>query len=81
MESDEDIRFHTHELLLRLDAATIELMKLVGLGLIASPLWNEAVIKQRTAFKALHEALEDIPATQTGDVPHLAIVPLPDIDR
>ncbi|WP_268800180.1 hypothetical protein [Pseudomonas huanghezhanensis] len=59
-KNDDDVRFQAHECLLKLDAATVEMMKLVTLDQLGGPEWYEAVKAQRQAYETLHKTLADV---------------------
>jgi hypothetical protein len=59
--SDEAMRFQAHERLLELDAATVEMMKLVTLDQLGSREWRDAVQVQREAFETLQATFASTP--------------------
>lgn len=52
MSDLEDYRFKTHELLIRLDAATTLIMMLVAFNEMSGPAWDEAYHNHREAYDA-----------------------------
>lgn len=66
MCANEAIRFKLHERLLALDAANIELMKMVVLSLVGSEHWEEAVAEHRAKIVDLEFALEEQSALRTN---------------
>ena len=67
----EAIRFKLHECLLALDAANIELMKMVVLSLVGSEQWEEVVAEHRVKISALESALKEQAALTTD--PNFAV--------
>jgi hypothetical protein len=58
---NEEMRFKAHERLLELDAATVEMMKLVTLDQLGSREWRDAVQVQREAFETLQATVASAP--------------------
>jgi hypothetical protein len=53
MQLAQDFRFTTHQLLLALDASTVEMMKLVAASAMGTPEWKAASRLQQASFAAL----------------------------
>lgn len=66
MCANEAIRFKLHERLLALDAANIELMKMVVLSLVGSEHWEAAVAEHRAKIVDLESTLEEQSALMTN---------------
>lgn len=58
MQSAEDFRFTSHQLLLALDASTIEMMKLVAISGMGSVEWYALVRHHHESYAALHVHLD-----------------------
>jgi len=58
MQSAEDFRFTSHQLLLALDASTIQMMKLVAISGMGSVEWHDIVRLHRECCASLHSHLE-----------------------
>jgi predicted transposase YdaD len=58
MQSADDFRFTSHQLLLALDASTIQMMKMVALSSMGSSEWHAAVRLHHASYAALHLHLE-----------------------
>jgi hypothetical protein len=58
MQAAYDFRFTSHELLLALDASTIQMMKLVASSGMGSLDWHAQVRIHHAAYAALHLHLE-----------------------
>jgi hypothetical protein len=58
MQSAEDFRFTSHQLLLALDASTIQMMKLVAISGMGSTQWHDVVRLHHASYAALHLHLE-----------------------
>ncbi|WP_296255551.1 MULTISPECIES: hypothetical protein [unclassified Pseudomonas] len=54
MQNAEDFRFTAHQLLLALDASTINMMKMVMASSMGNAAWKKAVTMQEASFTALH---------------------------
>lgn len=52
MNQLEDFRFHAHELVVEMDAATAAMMQLVAAHDMTSDRWYEAVAYQRKCYEA-----------------------------
>lgn len=50
MTSVDDFRIKSHELLMDLDAATTEMMKLISSRSVSGPIWEDAVKRQHDAY-------------------------------
>ncbi|MEO6678274.1 MAG: hypothetical protein ABIO21_12950 [Pseudomonas sp.] len=50
MTSVDDFRIKSHELLMDLDAATTEMMKLISSRSVSGPMWEDAVKRQHDAY-------------------------------
>lgn len=59
MQSPDDFRFASHQLLLALDASTIEMMKLVAISAMGTAEWFDVVRLHQASFTALHLHLQD----------------------
>nr|WP_081007139.1 hypothetical protein [Pseudomonas protegens] len=57
MNSCDDFRFRSHELLVELDAITTKIMMMVALNQVSGPGWNEATEQHRDAFEAWNSFL------------------------
>ena len=55
MNSIEEFRYKSHQLLLELDAATTRMMMLVALHEVSGPVWNEAYQDHCNAYKAWND--------------------------
>jgi hypothetical protein len=51
MTSVEDFKIKSHELLVELDAATSEMMKLICIHQMSGSTWDEAVRRQHEAYE------------------------------
>jgi hypothetical protein len=58
MQSADDFRFASHQLLLALDASTIEMMKLVAISAMGTAEWFDVVRLHQASFTALHLHLQ-----------------------
>jgi hypothetical protein len=58
MQSAEDFRFTSHQLLLALDASTIQMMKMVAISAMGSMEWEATVRQHHASYAALHLHLE-----------------------
>jgi hypothetical protein len=58
MQSADDFRFISHQLLLALDSSTIQMLKLVALSGMGSIEWHEVVRLHRASYAALHIHLD-----------------------
>jgi hypothetical protein len=54
MQSADDFRFASHQLLRALDASTIEMMKLVAISAMGTAEWFDVVRLHQASFTALH---------------------------
>jgi len=54
MQSAEEFRFTSHQLLLALDASTIQMMKLVAISGMGSIEWHDIVRLHHESYAALH---------------------------
>ena len=51
MTTPDEFRFHAHELILELDAATTEMMKLISAHQMSGPEWDSATRLQHDAYE------------------------------
>jgi hypothetical protein len=58
MQSPDDFRFASHQLLLALDASTIEMMKLVAISAMGTTEWFDLVRLHQASYTALHLHLQ-----------------------
>ena len=58
MQSAEEFRFTSHQLLLALDASTVQMMKLVAISGMGSIEWRDIVRLHHESYAALHLHLE-----------------------
>lgn len=58
MQTADDFRFVSHQLLLALDASTIQMMKLVAISGMGSTAWHDIVRHHHECYAALHLHLE-----------------------
>lgn len=59
MQSSDDFRFASHQLLLSLDASTTEMMKLVAISAIGTSEWFDVVRSHQASCTALHLHLQN----------------------
>ena len=69
MPSIDDFRFESHQLLLELDAATMEMMKLVSSGCVSGPAWDAANERQREAYRSWDAFMNTPPIADTDKFP------------
>ena len=69
MPSIDDFRFESHHLLLELDAATIEVMKLVSSSCVSGPAWDAANERQREAYRSWDAFMNTPPIADTDKFP------------
>ena len=69
MPSIDDFRFESHQLLLELDAATMEMMKLVSSSCVSGPTWDAANERQREAYRSWDAFMNTPPIADTDKFP------------
>ncbi|WP_090182455.1 hypothetical protein [Pseudomonas arsenicoxydans] len=76
MNSTDDFRFRSHQLLLELDAATNHIMMLVSARQVSGYAWEEAASRQKLAYEAWAAFLyapspSPSPSPETDPIPSL----------
>ncbi len=61
----DDFRFHSHQLLIELDAATTQLMMLVSSRQVSGDQWVEATCRHKNAYDAWTEFLNEPLSTES----------------
>ncbi|MBK5542557.1 hypothetical protein JFV28_01180 [Pseudomonas sp. TH05] len=61
MNSVDDFRYRSHQLLMELDAATCDMMKLVSAHQLTGPEWEIANRRQHEAYKVWNLFLNEPP--------------------
>ncbi|WP_213940546.1 hypothetical protein [Pseudomonas sp. dw_612] len=72
MTSVDDFRIKSHELLVDLDAATSEMMKLISSRSVSGPIWEEAVKRQHDAYVQWNAFINSRDGSNPPDTPPVA---------
>lgn len=67
MTATDDFRFHAHELMVDLDAATTEMMKLISAHQLSGPEWERVTQWQHEAYERWMSYLNERSYPDTGE--------------
>ena len=67
MTTTDDFRVHAHELMVDLDAATTEMMKLISAHQLSGPEWERVTQWQHEAYERWMTYLNERSYPETGD--------------